>query len=217
MFDDEKKEPNDMFEETDKAAPQVTPPTTPAPAPAQTPAPAPAPAAASTPAPETTPAPAQNSIQDRMADLQVAKRGFPLKPIVLVLAIVVIIAGAFFLSMKILNSRTPETPTSPNAEDQTTSKEVKQEFTSDDTGAAEKVSDLDSDKDGLTDLEEAELGTSPTSEDTDADGLFDREEVQVYKTDPLNPDTDGDTFTDGGEVESGYNPKGDGLLLNLPK
>ena len=73
--------------------------------------------------------------------------------------------------------------------------------------------DVDRDKDGLTDSEEAALGTSPTSADTDADGLFDKEEVEVYKTNPLNPDTDGDGYLDGAEVKQGYNPNGEGKLF----
>ncbi len=71
----------------------------------------------------------------------------------------------------------------------------------------------DSDQDGLTDEEEAELGTSSDSVDSDDDGLFDREEVKVYKTDPLNADTDGDGYLDGEEVKGGYNPNGQGMLF----
>ena len=51
--------------------------------------------------------------------------------------------------------------------------------------------------------------------DTDRDGLTDREEVKVYKTDPLNADTDGDGFNDGDEVDQGYNPKGSGKLYEI--
>ena len=78
---------------------------------------------------------------------------------------------------------------------------------------APAVDTTDRDKDGLTDAEEAKLGTSPTSADTDADGLFDKEEVMTYKTNPLNPDTDGDTYLDGAEVKGGYNPNGPGKLF----
>lgn len=75
--------------------------------------------------------------------------------------------------------------------------------------------DLDTDGDGLTDEEEAELRTNPDKVDTDDDGLFDKEEVRVYKTDPRNPDTDGDGYLDGAEVKSGYNPRGPGKLLQI--
>jgi hypothetical protein len=60
--------------------------------------------------------------------------------------------------------------------------------------------DPDDDNDGLTDVEEAGLGTDPFDADTDDDGLGDGEEVHVHGTDPRNPDTDGDGLTDGEEV-----------------
>src|SRR3990167_5943058 len=55
----------------------------------------------------------------------------------------------------------------------------------------------DADADGLTDLEEAGIGTDPAVADTDLDGLLDGEEVKVYRTNPRNPDTAGDSFPDG--------------------
>jgi len=48
----------------------------------------------------------------------------------------------------------------------------------------------DSDGDGLSDEDEAKLGTDPNNPDTEGDGLFDGEEVKEYKTDPLDKDTD---------------------------
>jgi len=42
--------------------------------------------------------------------------------------------------------------------------------------------------------------------DTDADGLTDQAEIQIYHTDPNNPDTDGDGVSDGQEVQNGTNP-----------
>lgn len=48
--------------------------------------------------------------------------------------------------------------------------------------------------------------------DTDKDGLTDEEEITIYKTNPNNPDTDGDGFKDGDEVKSGYNPNGEGKI-----
>jgi len=41
--------------------------------------------------------------------------------------------------------------------------------------------------------------------DNDQDGLSDQEE-KAYGTDPNNADTDGDSYSDGVEVKSGYNP-----------
>lgn len=58
----------------------------------------------------------------------------------------------------------------------------------------------DSDKDGLSDAEEAKLGTDPMNPDSDGDGLMDGEEVRKYKTDPMKADTDGDGLNDGNEV-----------------
>lgn len=75
---------------------------------------------------------------------------------------------------------------------------------------------LDSDGDGLTDEDEAGLGTEPLTADTDGDGLLDNEEVRIYKSDPLNSDTDNDSFKDGDEVKAGYNPIGPGRLFQVP-
>lgn len=75
---------------------------------------------------------------------------------------------------------------------------------------------LDSDGDGLTNADELAAGTLSNNSDTDDDGLGDREEIKVYDTDPNEEDTDGDGYTDGDEVENGYNPNGDGKLLNVP-
>jgi hypothetical protein len=73
----------------------------------------------------------------------------------------------------------------------------------------------DSDEDGLSDEEEKQLGIDSGSVDSDNDNLFDREEVKVYKTDPLNPDTDGDGHKDGDEVKAGYDPNGPGKLYDI--
>jgi hypothetical protein len=95
----------------------------------------------------------------------------------------------------------------------------------------------DTDGDGLTDAEEALLGTNPNSADTDhdgysdfcevrfggdplnaavippgslldsdRDGLSDLEERCTYRTDPFRFDTDGDGVQDLAEVELGLNP-----------
>lgn len=54
----------------------------------------------------------------------------------------------------------------------------------------------DTDGDGLTDLQEAFLGTNPNNADTDGDGLTDGDEVFVYHTNPNSQDTDGDGVID---------------------
>lgn len=199
MFDDVKQEPEDMFEQTDKVAPQVTAPTD------QPPVPPSAPVA-----------------QDRMNEVVASGGGVPWKMIVLIVGIIVIVVASFFLSMKILGSKTPVTPEPPTAvmvDEKTVVKEVKEEVVEEiieEEVVKEPVSSLDTDKDGLTDEEEKEFGTSSRSADTDGDGLFDREEVYTWETDPLNPDTDGDGFLDGEEVKGGYNPSGEGLLREAP-
>ena len=100
-----------------------------------------------------------------------------------------------------------------NINNENTNQEVNVNFNNNvNSGINENVF-LDSDKDGLTDAEEASLGTDADSTDTDGDGLFDYEEVKTYHTDPLNPDTDGDGYLDGEEVQGGYNPNGPGKLL----
>jgi DMSO/TMAO reductase YedYZ heme-binding membrane subunit len=42
--------------------------------------------------------------------------------------------------------------------------------------------------------------------DSDLDGLTDKAEIQIYHTDPGNPDTDGDGILDGSEILSGTDP-----------
>ncbi|MGH2613937.1 MAG: hypothetical protein ACRDJC_01755 [Thermomicrobiales bacterium] len=71
--------------------------------------------------------------------------------------------------------------------------------------AGQSEGDADEDTDGLTDAQEAELGTDPANPDTDADGLFDGPELAVG-TDPTLYDTDGDGFGDNQEAVSGSDP-----------
>lgn len=59
---------------------------------------------------------------------------------------------------------------------------------------------IDSDGDGLSDAQEATLGSDPNNADSDGDGLTDGQEVNQLGTDPLSADSDGDGFDDGEEV-----------------
>jgi hypothetical protein len=75
--------------------------------------------------------------------------------------------------------------------------------------------DADADGDGLTNQEEADLGTDPQDADSDDDGLDDGEEVALG-TDPLLADSDDDGLDDATEVDVGSDPldpdtDGDGL------
>ncbi len=49
--------------------------------------------------------------------------------------------------------------------------------------------------------------------DIDGDGLSNCEEMFIYGTEPLDPDTDQDTYLDGEEVENNYDPLGPGKLF----
>ncbi|OGQ09917.1 MAG: hypothetical protein A2138_19660, partial [Deltaproteobacteria bacterium RBG_16_71_12] len=62
-----------------------------------------------------------------------------------------------------------------------------------------RVPDVDTDGDGLSDPQEALIGTNPNAADTDGDGVADGLEVQ-RGTDPLSVDTDCDGLNDGQEA-----------------
>lgn len=64
---------------------------------------------------------------------------------------------------------------------------------------------VDTDGDGLSDDEEAALGTDSNNPDSDADGVLDGGEVNSG-TDPLKPDTDGDGYTDKEELDLQSDP-----------
>ncbi|MBI2633175.1 MAG: hypothetical protein HYW78_02170 [Parcubacteria group bacterium] len=64
---------------------------------------------------------------------------------------------------------------------------------------------IDSDGDGLSDTDEARLGTDPLKTDSDGDGLYDKEEVEIYKTNPLSADSDGDGINDKEDVAGQLN------------
>lgn len=76
----------------------------------------------------------------------------------------------------------------------------------------------DTDGDGYNDGAEIRTGHNPLNPnssailDSDHDGLQDNVECTAWHTDPFNPDSDGDGFTDGAEVKNGFDPakKGDG-------
>jgi hypothetical protein len=72
---------------------------------------------------------------------------------------------------------------------------------------------IDSDNDGLTNIQESEYGTDPNDPDTDGDGFGDGVEVDAG-TDPLDPtshpdDTDGDGLSDTYEVGTSHTDPND--------
>ena len=152
-------------------------------------------------------------------EAEASNRAIPWKGIVLAAALLVVIGIAAYLSYLVLSARTPTTPEPPSSTQTTPTPSPSVTppiVTPEPIVPPVVVTPTDADKDGLTDQEEATLGTDPTVTDTDDDGLFDREEVKVYNTDPLNPDTDGDSYSDGTEVKGGYNPNGSGKLFAVP-
>lgn len=50
--------------------------------------------------------------------------------------------------------------------------------------------------------------------DSDSDGLMNLDEAE-YNTDPNNPDSDGDGYSDREEINNGYNPMGEGKLNGI--
>ncbi|MFH0857875.1 MAG: hypothetical protein V1848_03960 [Candidatus Magasanikbacteria bacterium] len=75
---------------------------------------------------------------------------------------------------------------------------------------------LDRDHDGVDSKLEKEYGSSDESVDSDSDGLTDYEEIYVWFSDPTLPDTDGDGYTDAGELLNGYSPVGPEKVVELP-
>lgn len=69
------------------------------------------------------------------------------------------------------------------------------------TTTTEPPAPVDTDSDGLTDAEEAALGTDPNNQDSDMDGIPDGREVNSLGSNPLDTDTDSDGLTDALEVD----------------
>ena len=74
----------------------------------------------------------------------------------------------------------------------------------------------DGDHDGVDRVTEQTHGSADGNQDTDNDGLSDFEEIYYWRTNPVNADTDGDTYPDGKEIEKGFSPNGSGPLVSTP-
>ncbi len=107
-----------------------------------------------------------------------------------------------------------EVPEEEGGEEEPTVLEEDEETEESETPPAPPTQTVDTDSDGLTDLEELEIGSNPRFVDTDMDGLDDYSEVRIYYSDPVRRDTDGDGYDDGFEVQNGYSPIGPGKLTS---
>lgn len=73
----------------------------------------------------------------------------------------------------------------------------------------------DPDGDGLDNLGELGARTDPQDPDSDGDGLTDGQEANEHFTDPTDPDSDGDGMPDGFELAHGLDPLVDDADLDL--
>ncbi|MCB9687632.1 MAG: TlpA family protein disulfide reductase [Alphaproteobacteria bacterium] len=83
-------------------------------------------------------------------------------------------------------------PTDPSYDPRTT--DATSASTADTTPTTSSTGDVDSDGDGLTDAQEAQVGTDPLDPDTDDDGFGDRDELEQH----TNPRDGGDHPYEGG-------------------
>lgn len=74
------------------------------------------------------------------------------------------------------------------------------------TESFETAQNEDLDQDGIENSVEEDLGTDLDKSDSDKDGIDDYEEINVYHTDPVQYDSDGDSLSDADELLLGLNP-----------
>lgn len=71
-------------------------------------------------------------------------------------------------------------------------------------GDSSEMHTVDTDEDGIPDLDELNIGTDYLDSDSDDDGINDGDEISMG-INPLNPDTDNDGVIDGNDVLPAYN------------
>ncbi len=155
------------------------------------------------PKPLKQPLPSTVPVADRAA-MELFKRtglSSSQKILVVIVAIVVILAlvGAGIWIFMVLDPFSSVNRTTVNSNENSTTTNI-------------PLQELDTDKDGIRDIDERRYGTSSTAVDTDADGLGDYAEVNQYHTSPILLDTDGDGYNDKSELDNGYDPNGPGRL-----
>ncbi|MFZ5364856.1 MAG: hypothetical protein ACOZBH_01495 [Patescibacteria group bacterium] len=148
--------------------------------------------------------------------------------VILMIVFIAIIAGVgYFIYTRYIAAPAPaspspivpESPAAPTIEPEITTPAVLPLATTEQAATTETEltpTAVDTDNDRLTDSEERTLGTDIEAIDTDNDGLTDYEEVKIYKTDPLDPDSDDDGYKDGEEVAGGYDPNNATKGARLP-
>lgn len=179
-----------MFEHVSSVQP--TPPTPP---------PLTEPLSRTRPLPVARPNPATVPLADQAAVEMFKRTGLnPVQKIGLIVTAIVVLAAVIGVGIWLFTTLDPFTSSVREQQNQTNQT------------STIPLQELDSDKDGVRDIDERRYGTDATLADTDADGLSDYAELNQYKTDPVIADTDGDTFVDGEEITNGYDPLGPGRL-----
>ncbi|GEM_PF-1763263 len=113
------------------------------------------------------------------------------------LAVVGVIVAVIFLRIRatqdLIPITTTDTPSGPAVQVQVGDGQMDSEKSRLAEQELQRLSERpkDSDGDGLSDEQEASLGTNPEEGDTDHDGWNDAEEVNIHKTDPKTPDPSG--------------------------
>ena len=132
----------------------------------------------------------------------------------LALGAAVVVTAGYFGWNYIVGSPQPSvtvTPANENTNENLNAPEVNINFNENIPAAIPSLNENTNNQQPTTNIPSIDMTT-----DSDHDGLTDYQEIYIYHTDPHNPDTDGDGYSDGTEVKNGYNPLGPGKLPPLP-